>query len=115
MATDYISLLNLTYEIEGLLMLHINRGEESAPEMTRLLEEKVNRLASSFGKVSASDAADERIVLKQELQPVSATSVQLVTETEESNTPAATVTPAKEADDEEYNDCLLYTSPSPRD
>ncbi|MCI8998013.1 MAG: hypothetical protein HFJ95_03340 [Muribaculaceae bacterium] len=112
MATDYISLLNLTYEIEGLLMLHINRGEESAPEMTRLLEEKVNRLASSFGKVSASDAADERIVLKQELQPVSATSVQLVTETEESNTPAATVTPAKEADDEEYNDDFTPAAPT---
>jgi hypothetical protein len=111
MATDYISLLNLTYEIEGLLLLHINRGEESAPEMTRLLEEKVNRLASSFRKVSASDAADERIVLKQELQPVSAASVQLVTETEESNTPA-TVTPAKEADDEEYNDDFTPAAPT---
>ncbi|MCM1138425.1 MAG: hypothetical protein NC221_06785 [Duncaniella sp.] len=46
MATDYISLLNLTYEIEGLLMLHINRGEEASPEMTKLLEGKIRRLAS---------------------------------------------------------------------
>lgn len=46
MATDYISLLNLTYEIEGLILLHINRGEEASPEMTTLLEDKIGRLAS---------------------------------------------------------------------
>lgn len=46
MATDYISLLNLTYEIEGLVMLHINRGDEASPEMTKLLDDKIRRLAS---------------------------------------------------------------------
>lgn len=47
MDTNYISLLNLTYEIEGLLLLHINRGEEASPEMTDLLKKKIAQLATA--------------------------------------------------------------------
>lgn len=41
---DMTGLLNLAYEIEGLLMLHINRGDEAAPEMRQLLVDKATRL-----------------------------------------------------------------------
>ncbi len=44
MKNDMTSLLNLAYEIEGLLLLHINRGEEAAPEMSELLARKVSDL-----------------------------------------------------------------------
>lgn len=55
MDNNYISLLNLTYEIEGLLMLHINRGEEASPEMKELLKRKVKSLAASFSKENDND------------------------------------------------------------
>lgn len=41
---DLTGLLNLAYEIEGLLMLHINRGDEADPRMATLLREKAARL-----------------------------------------------------------------------
>lgn len=48
MDTNYISLLNLAYEIEGLLLLHINRGEEASPEMTELLKKKIAQMAAAY-------------------------------------------------------------------
>lgn len=50
---DMTGLLNLAYEIEGLLLLHINRGDEAAPEMKRLLVEKATRLLEGLEKDSA--------------------------------------------------------------
>lgn len=44
MNNDMTGLLNLAYEIEGLLMLHINRGDEAAPEMKQLLITKAEKL-----------------------------------------------------------------------
>lgn len=41
---DMTGLLNLAYEIEGLLMLHINRGDEASPEMKNLLIAKAGDL-----------------------------------------------------------------------
>lgn len=41
---DLTGLLNLAYEIEGLLMLHINRGDEAGPEMKNLLIAKAETL-----------------------------------------------------------------------
>lgn len=49
---DMTGLLNLAYEIEGLLLLHINRGDEAAPEMKRLLVEKATRLLEGLEKDS---------------------------------------------------------------
>lgn len=49
---DMTGLLNLAYEIEGLLLLHINRGDEAAPEMKRLLVEKATRLLKGLEKDS---------------------------------------------------------------
>lgn len=49
---DMTGLLNLAYEIEGLLLLHINRGDEAAPEMKRLLVEKATRLLAGLEKDS---------------------------------------------------------------
>lgn len=50
---DMTGLLNLAYEIEGLLLLHINRGDEAAPEMKQLLVEKATRLLEGLEKDSA--------------------------------------------------------------
>lgn len=53
MDTNYISLLNLAYEIEGLLLLHINRGDEASPEMTSLLKKKIALLSASYSEETA--------------------------------------------------------------
>lgn len=45
---DLTGLLNLAYEIEGLLMLHINRGDEAGPEMKNLLIAKAEALLAGL-------------------------------------------------------------------
>lgn len=45
---DLTGLLNLAYEIEGLLMLHINRGDEAGPEMKNLLIAKAETLLAGL-------------------------------------------------------------------
>ncbi len=49
---DLTGLLNLAYEIEGLLMLHINRGDEAGPEMKNLLIAKAEALLAGLKPVS---------------------------------------------------------------
>lgn len=49
---DLTGLLNLAYEIEGLLMLHINRGDEAGPEMKNLLIVKAEALLAGLKPVS---------------------------------------------------------------
>lgn len=48
MKNDMTGLLNLAYEIEGLLMLHINRGDEASPEMMQLLVSKAKSLVDGL-------------------------------------------------------------------
>lgn len=55
---DMTGLLNLAYEIEGLLMLHINRGDEAAPEMRQLLVDKAARLLDGLRSESADAPAE---------------------------------------------------------
>lgn len=100
MATDYISLLNLTYEIEGLLMLHINRGEEAAPEMTRLLQSKISRLA-------------EAMTENQDSQPLSQDSQENQIDDPDQPTADTPAVPAAETDTDEYNDDFNETEPTP--
>ncbi len=45
---DMKGLLNLAYEIEGLLMLRIERGEEASPEMKKLLIGKAGQLLAGL-------------------------------------------------------------------
>lgn len=52
---DMTGLLNLAYEIEGLLMLHINRGDEASAEMTDLLVRKARQLAEGLEESAAPD------------------------------------------------------------
>ncbi|MCM1077695.1 MAG: hypothetical protein NC411_10095 [Bacteroides sp.] len=57
---DLTGLLNLAYEIEGLLMLHINRGDEASSEMKSLLISKADRLLAGLKACdSMTDSAPE--------------------------------------------------------
>lgn len=67
---DMTGLLNLAYEIEGLLLLHINRGDEAAPEMKRLLVEKATRLLEGLEKDSAGPVAAAAPVAAPAPEPV---------------------------------------------
>lgn len=48
MKNDMTGLLNLAYEIEGLLLLQINRGDEASPEMKQLLVSKARKLVEDL-------------------------------------------------------------------
>lgn len=56
MNNDMTGLLNLAYEIEGLLLLRINRGDETPSEMKELLAGKAKQLADAL---AACDAATD--------------------------------------------------------
>ena len=84
MDTNYISLLNLAYEIEGLLLLHINRGEEASPEMTELLKKKIAELSAACPTGTDNNSP---VTVPVTQKPVQAAQVQVSI-----------------ADDEEYND-----------
>ncbi len=64
MNNDMTGLLNLAYEIEGLLMLHINRGDEAAPEMKQLLISKAEKLLEGLKGASVIPPAPVAPVLK---------------------------------------------------
>lgn len=53
MNNDLTGLLNLAYEIEGLLLLHINRGDEASPEMIALLMSKSAQLQSGIAALDS--------------------------------------------------------------
>lgn len=89
MDTNYISLLNLAYEIEGLLLLHINRGDEASPEMTDLLKKKIALLSASYSEETA-------------VEPIaSATPAEAKTGTEEEIKPSENVAEATTPEDDE--------------
>lgn len=69
MNNDITGLLNLAYEIEGLLLLHLNRGEEAAPEIKELLVSKAGLLLE--GLKSADEIENESL----DLVPESVTAV----------------------------------------
>lgn len=52
MNNDMLGLLNLAYEIEGLLLLNINRGDEAAPEMKSLLTAKAAQLYTALSSIN---------------------------------------------------------------
>lgn len=126
MATDYISLLNLTYEIEGLLMLHINRGEEASPEMTRLLQEKIRRLAAEGikdqgNRTNLTNPIAEAAPTTPDT-PISATTqatqTSQATPISESSTtskpsPITPISPIPPIDTDEYNDDFSETEATP--
>lgn len=87
---DMTGLLNLAYEIEGLLLLHINRGDEAAPEMKRLLVEKATRLLEGLEKDS-----DE----KDSAGPVAAAAPVAVPEPVQVSAPQAEPAPAHSAEE----------------
>lgn len=71
---DMTGLLNLAYEIEGLLMLHINRGDEASAEMTDLLVRKARQLAEGLEESAAPDldTVPETVVAVEKPAPVPA-------------------------------------------
>lgn len=71
---DMTGLLNLAYEIEGLLMLHINRGDEASAEMTDLLVRKARQLAEGLEESAAPDLDTvlETVVAVEKPAPVPA-------------------------------------------
>lgn len=71
---DMTGLLNLAYEIEGLLMLHINRGDEASAEMTDLLVRKARQLAEGLEESAAPDLdiVPEAVVAVEKPAPVPA-------------------------------------------
>ena len=69
---DLTGLLNLAYEIEGLLMLHINRGDEAAPEMKNLLIAKAEALLAGL----KPDSGEAKPIVAAPA-PVSAAAVEL--------------------------------------
>lgn len=64
---DLTGLLNLAYEIEGLLMLHISRGEEASQDMEQLLIAKAEKLLAGLTADSCADNEVQAISLKEEV------------------------------------------------
>ncbi len=58
MNNDMTGLLNLAYEIEGLLLLRINRGDETPSEMKELLAGKAKLLADVLAACDAAVVCD---------------------------------------------------------
>lgn len=117
---DLTGLLNLSYEIEGLLMLHINRGDEASPEMKNLLIKKAEMLlagikgeecdSASVSKpveaVICEEAVDDATEIAEsavESELEEADEPEKVDETEEVDEPV-NITPT-------INDSLLSSSP----
>lgn len=68
---DLTGILNLAYEIEGLLMLLINRGDEASPEMKNLLIAKAGKLLADLttADVTSSVHAPRTVVTTEPTQP----------------------------------------------
>lgn len=64
---DMSGLLALAYEIEGLLMLHIDRGDKATPEMKNLLVGKARQLLD--GLTSGETEANQPPVAAAEAEP----------------------------------------------
>ncbi|MCM1355127.1 MAG: hypothetical protein NC212_01820 [Staphylococcus sp.] len=88
-------LLNLAYEIEGLLMLRISRGEETSREMNDLLVGKATRLLAGLEAEDLTAETEEPVaVVAPVAAPVAVPAVAEVT----AETPAETVEAAEIAE-----------------
>lgn len=114
---DWTGPLNLAYEIEGLLMLLINRGDEANPEMKNLLIAKASKLLADLTMadvtlsvhVPHSDAAADSVQSRGEAPVVELPEVEftkferIVAEASRTATQTAGIPPAAPA----------VTSPAP--
>jgi len=64
---DYDNLLNLTFEIEGLLMLWRERGENTPAEVEPMLRNKVASLNAAIGCMETSDLKNGSISVDNDL------------------------------------------------
>ena len=97
---DMTGLLNLAYEIEGLLMLHINRGDEASAEMSDLL---VRNAAPDL------DIVPEAAVAVEESAPVPAPApIPAPVAAPVSEVPAEAEEPAAEAEAEEVAESARF-------
>lgn len=98
MNNEMSSLLNLAYEIEGLLLLLINRGDEASADMKQLLRKKVSCLAMALGE-ETENLPESDVTAEQE--PSSAEELTEIQEenvlTEEATAVAESGTTATEA------------------
>lgn len=108
---DMTGLLNLAYEIEGLLMLHINRGDEASAEMTDLLVRKARQLAEGLEESAAPDLdiVPEAAVAVEESAPVPAPApIPAPVAAPVSEVPAEAEEPAAEAEAEEVAESARF-------
>lgn len=108
---DMTGLLNLAYEIEGLLMLHINRGDEASAEMTDLLVRKARQLAEGLEESAALDLdiVPEAAVAVEESAPVPAPApIPAPVAAPVSEVPAEAEEPAAEAEAEEVAESARF-------
>lgn len=125
---DLTGLLNLAYEIEGLLMLHINRGDEAGPEMKNLLIAKAEALlaglkpdsgvakpiAAAPAPVSAAAVELEEVVksveeISKPVEPTVETPIEPVVETPVESSVEVAVAPSIEVV-EEAADTVVATA-----
>lgn len=108
---DMTGLLNLAYEIEGLLMLHINRGDEASAEMSDLLVRKARQLAEGLEESAAPDLdiVPEAAVAVEESAPVPAPApIPAPVAAPVSEVPAEAEEPAAEAEAEEVAESARF-------
>ena len=108
---DMTGLLNLAYEIEGLLMLHINRGHEASAEMSDLLVRKARQLAEGLEESAAPDLdiVPEAAVAVEESAPVPAPApIPAPVAAPVSEVPAEAEEPAAEAEAEEVAESARF-------
>ena len=108
---DMTGLLNLAYEIEGLLMLHINRGDEASAEMSNLLVRKARQLAEGLEESAAPDLdiVPEAAVAVEESAPVPAPApIPAPVAAPVSEVPAEAEEPAAEAEAEEVAESARF-------
>lgn len=108
---DMTGLLNLAYEIEGLLMLHINRGDEASAEMSDLLVRKARQLAEGLEESAAPDLdiVPEAAVAVEESAPVPAPApIPAPVAAPVSEVPAEAEEPAAEAEAEEVAESVQF-------
>lgn len=100
--------MNLAYEIEGLLMLHINRGDEASPEMKELLVGKAQRLldgltADTENEDGQTDAPAEQAVpayVEPESVVAEEPAVVSAEKTEQETVPVPEIAPEPESESE---------------
>ena len=99
MNNDMTGLLNLAYEIEGLLLLRINRGDETPSEMKELLAGKAKQLADALAACdAATDACDATTATCDSAVACDAPAAEAVAAVEEQAAEAEAEIPAETAE-----------------